>query len=140
MREEDREGAAKQSNSQVSTKKNTRKNLFCTLVLYYAKNLLVLVRLFRCCRQDSGNPSPNLLQHGTPCCCQICFFFFFCNFSSLRLLLSAMHRSGCPLPPSSAWRHIVCEECANQVEGGYDTANNQVFKCTFIGKTYYLFF
>ncbi len=40
-----------------------------------------------------------------------------------------MRRFGCALGPETAWRHLVCEECSPEVEGGYDVTTNQVVVC-----------
>lgn len=44
----------------------------------------------------------------------------------VKLLMSALKSKGCELDLS---RHIVCENCSEEVTGGYDTLENQIIVC-----------
>ena len=41
----------------------------------------------------------------------------------VKLLLSALKSSGCPIEIS---RHVSCESCKSRVNGGFDPTANQV--------------
>lgn len=44
----------------------------------------------------------------------------------VKLMLAALHSSGCPVDIE---RHICCETCTSVVSGGYDVKENQVVIC-----------
>jgi inner membrane protease ATP23 len=50
-----------------------------------------------------------------------------CKSPLARLLLLALKQSGCSVLPH---RHLACESCSAQVDGGYDAAYNQLIVCS----------
>ena len=50
--------------------------------------------------------------------------------SCYSLLIDAMRHFGCAVGGANAWRHMVCEECSPDVEGGFDVTTNQVVICS----------
>ncbi|KAF2353033.1 Peptidase M76 ATP23 [Trinorchestia longiramus] len=48
------------------------------------------------------------------------------KFPLVKLMMSALEASGCPVDIS---RHVACEICDTTVTGGYDIENNQIVVC-----------